>query len=98
MATATTVYLTPQQRKGLFARARKRKTSFSEELRAAADAYLDLPPEFDQKAMDALAVEAAAAAERSVARLDDAIARVNTTIRKLDAVNQRLDELDAKRI
>ena len=37
MATPTTVYISPQQRKRLFARARKRKTSFSEELRSAVD-------------------------------------------------------------
>lgn len=96
--TPTTVYLTPKQRKGLFQKARRRKTSFSEELRTAADVYLDLPPEFDQKAMEALAVEASAAAERSVARLDQAIARLKTTIKKLDAVNRRLDELDEERL
>ena len=94
----TTVYLTPRQRKGLFQRARRRKTSFSEELRDAVDLYLDLPPEFGEKEMEALAVEATASAERSIARLDQAIAQVNRSIKNLDAVNRRLDELDGRGI
>jgi hypothetical protein len=93
-----TLHLTPRQRRGLFQKARKRKTSFTDELRGAVDLYLELPPEFDEKAMNALAVEAAASAGRSVARLDGAIARLKTSIRKLDAVNRRLDELDGRRI
>ena len=44
MVTPTTVYITPQQRKRLFQRARLRKTSFSDELRTALDLYLDLLP------------------------------------------------------
>ena len=46
-ATPTTIYINPRQRKRLFDRARKRKTSFSEELRSAVDLYLELPPGFD---------------------------------------------------
>lgn len=73
MATPTTIYLTPQQRKRLFTRARKRKTSFSEELRAAVDLYLDLPPELDRKALASLVREANASLDRSIAKLDETL-------------------------
>jgi hypothetical protein len=98
MAAPTTVYLTPIQRKRLFERARKRKTSFSEELRSALDLYLDLPPNFDGEAIAALAHEASESAGRSVARLDEAIASVRGMSRKLDELGGRLDELDKKRL
>jgi hypothetical protein len=51
MATPTAVYVAPRQRKRLFQRARKRKTSFSDELRSAVDLYLELPPDWDLEAM-----------------------------------------------
>jgi len=97
-ASPTTVYLTPRQRKGLFQRARKRKTGFSEELRAAVDFYLELPPDFDETAMESLALEASESAGRSMARLDKTIARLKTTLKRLDEVDRRLDELDSKRL
>jgi len=53
MASPTTVYFNPRQRKALFARARKRGTSFSEELRSAVDLYLDLPADFDEASFGA---------------------------------------------
>jgi hypothetical protein len=98
MATATTIYITPTQRKGLFARARRRKSSFSAELRAAVDFYLELPADFDAKAMDTLAQEASETADRSIRRLDEAILGLKATLKKLDKVDGRLDELDAKRL
>ena len=73
MATPTTVYISPKQRKRLFQRARRRKTSFSEELRAALDFYLDLPPGFDEKAFAALVREANASMGRSLAKLDETL-------------------------
>jgi regulator of sirC expression with transglutaminase-like and TPR domain len=73
MATPTTVYINPNQRKRLFQRARRRKTSFSEELRAALDFYLDLPPDFDEKALAALVREANASMDRSIAKLDETL-------------------------
>ena len=79
MATPTTVYINPQQRKRLFQRARRRKSSFSEELREASDLYLDLPPEFDKESLAVLAKEANASLNRSIARLDDAIAHSRRT-------------------
>jgi regulator of sirC expression with transglutaminase-like and TPR domain len=74
MATPTTVYINPKQRKRLFQRARRRKTSFSEELRAALDFYLDLPPDFDERAFAALVREANASMDRSIAKLDETLA------------------------
>ncbi len=98
MATPTTVYINPQQRKRLFQRARRRRTSFSEELRTALDFYLDLPPDFDQQAFGTLVQEAHASLERSMMRLDAMSDRVRTTGRKLDEIDQRLDELTQNRI
>jgi len=98
MATATTIYITPTQRKGLFKRARKRKSTFSAELRAAVDFYLELPPDFDAKAMETLAQEASESAERSIRRLDEAILGLKAAVKKLNEVDGRLDELDAKRL
>jgi regulator of sirC expression with transglutaminase-like and TPR domain len=74
MATPTTVYINSRQRKRLFQRARRRNTSFSEELRAALDFYLDLPPDFDEKALAALVREANASMDRSIAKLDETLA------------------------
>jgi regulator of sirC expression with transglutaminase-like and TPR domain len=68
------VYINPKQRKRLFQRARRRKTSFSEELRAALDFYPDLPPDFDEKAFAALVREANASMDRSIAKLDKTLA------------------------
>ena len=98
MPSPTTVYITPMQRKRLFERARKRKTSFSEELRSALDLYLDLPSNFDRGAMAALAHQASESANRSITTLDQAIASVRGMSAKLDEFNGRLDELDKKRL
>lgn len=91
--TPTTIYINPRQRKRLFDRARKRKTSFSEELRSAVDLYLELPPGFNGEELGALAAEAKASMERSAARLDSAIARLQQATQRLDDVDRRLDEL-----
>ena len=74
MGSPTTVYLSPKQRHGLFRRARKRKTNFSEELRAAVDLYLDLPPGIDKDVLAALVREANTSLDRSIAKLDDTLA------------------------
>ncbi|MGH9355241.1 MAG: hypothetical protein ACRD10_03845 [Terriglobia bacterium] len=74
MASPTTVYITPKQRKELFGRARRHGTSFSEELRSAVDFYLGLPAEADPKALAELAREANHSLDRSLARLDDTLA------------------------
>ncbi len=73
MASPTTIYLSPQQRKRLFARARKRKSRFSDEVRKAVDLYLDLPFDFDEEALAALLKEANASMDRSIAKLDETL-------------------------
>ena len=93
MATPTTVYINPQQRKRLFQRARRRKSSFSQELREAIDLYLDFPPDIDRESLAALAKEADASLHRSIAMLDAMSERVRTTGRKLAEIDRRLDEL-----
>ena len=93
MATPTTVYINPQQRKRLFQRARRRKSSFSEELREAIDLYLDFPPDIDRESLAVLAKEANASLNRSIAMLDAMSDRVRTTGRKLAEIDRRLDEL-----
>jgi hypothetical protein len=93
MATPTTVYINPQQRKRLFQRAKRRKSSFSEELREAIDLYLDLPPGIDKESLAALAKEANASLIRSIAMLDTMSKRVETTGNKLAEIDRRLDEL-----
>ena len=62
------------------------------------DFYLKLPPDFDENAMESLALAASDSADRSMARLDGTIARLKTTVKKLDEVDRRLDELDTKRL
>jgi hypothetical protein len=98
MATPTTIYIHPQQRKKLFQRARRRKTSFSEELRAALDFYLDLPPDFDKGAFTTLVRDAHASLNRSIARIDAASAKAEMAGRKLIEIDRRLDELAQNRI
>jgi len=98
MATATTVYITPKQRKALFARARKRNTSFSEELRSAVDLYLDLPADFDEESFGAFIQEAKVSMHRSIGKLDESIDRLKQTIHKLDELDGRLDELDKRHL
>ena len=89
MASATTIYLTGKQRKALFSRARKRHTTFSEEVRDALDLYLDLPADFDKEGLAALAREANASLNRSIARLDEAIATSRKTMEKIDELEHR---------
>ena len=98
MASPTTIYLTPVQRQRMFKRARRRKTSFSEELRSAVDFYLQLPPDMDVEGLEAMARETNAAMDRSVVKLDATIAQVKKTIAKLDAIDRRLDELAQDRL
>jgi len=93
MATATTIYLTDKQRKGFFSRARKRKSSFSQEVRKALDFYLQLPPDVDLEDLETLAGEANASLARSIAKLDEAIATVERTRKELGHIDRRLDEL-----
>ncbi len=89
MATPTTIYITPKQRKALFARARKRRTSFSEELRSAVDLYLDLSPDLDESALATLVKEANASMKRSIAKLDETIAFCRELMQRIDELERR---------
>ena len=89
MATATTIYLTPKQRKGYFHRARRRNTTFSREVRDALDFYLEFPADFDPAALQVLVREANASMDRSIARLDDAIAFSKKTMRRINELERR---------
>jgi hypothetical protein len=89
MASPTTIYLTPKQRKGLFRRARKRKTSFSEEVRAALDLYLQFPPDFEEERLAALVREANASMDRSIGKLDEAIAFCKQTMERINELERR---------
>jgi regulator of sirC expression with transglutaminase-like and TPR domain len=60
-------------RKRIFARARKRKSKFSDEIRKALEFYVDLPPDFDEQALAALVKEANASMDRSIAKLDETL-------------------------
>ncbi len=74
MSSPTTVYLPERQKKGLFARARKRRTSFSDELRAAVELYLEMPPDFDREGVAALVRQANESMDRSIAKIDEVLA------------------------
>jgi flagellar biosynthesis chaperone FliJ len=89
MASPTTVYIDPQQRKRLFQRARRHNSSFSEELREAIDLYLDFSSDYDKESLAALAREANASLNRSIAKLDDAIAHSKRTMDKLHELERR---------
>jgi hypothetical protein len=98
MATPTTIYITPKQRKALFARARQRNTTFSDELRSAVDLYLELPADFDEASFGAFIQEAKASMHRSIAKLDESIGRLKQTVQKLDELDGRLNGLDKRHL
>jgi hypothetical protein len=85
LCPATTIYLTDERRKALLSRARKRRTSLSEEVREALDLYLDFPPGFEEQSLAALAKEANKSLNRSIASLDDAIAHCRAAIASLSS-------------
>jgi len=89
MAAPTTMYINPQQRKRLFHRAQRRKSSFAEELREAIDLYLDFPPEFDKDSLAALARKATASLDRSIAKLDDTISYCRKSMARIDELERR---------
>ncbi len=98
MATPTMIYLTTKQRKGYFSRARRHRTSFSEEVRKALDFYLEFPLDFDQEELGRLAEEANASLDRSIARLDGAILSMAKVAKALERSDRRLHELDRKHL
>ncbi len=88
MPSPTTVYLPPRQKKRLFARAKKRGTSFSDELRAAVEMYLEFPPDFDKQELARLAHEANASMDRSIARMDETIAHCKRTMERINELQR----------
>ena len=77
MVTAL-IHLPPEQKKRLASRARRRGTSFSQEVRDAVDLYLDIPVESEPE-FAALAARARVATERMIQQLDDVLATVRRT-------------------
>jgi hypothetical protein len=81
MATAL-INFDPKQKQRLTRRAKMRGKSFSQEVRDAVDMYLDIPVETEAE-LSALAREAKASANRSIARLDSTIAYLDRELKKI---------------
>jgi hypothetical protein len=81
MATAL-IHFDPKQKQRLARRAKLRGKSFSQEVRDAVDMYLDVPVETEAE-LRALAREATASADRSIARLDATIAYLDRELKKI---------------
>jgi hypothetical protein len=89
MAPATTIYLTAKQRKALLSRGRKRRMSFSDQVREAIDIYLDFLPDFEDQGLATPAKEADASLDRSIARLDDAVAHSKRVMERIEELERR---------
>jgi hypothetical protein len=72
MATSQ-IQLDPKQRQRLARRAKKHEKSLSQEVSSAVDLYLSVPSKTEVE-LSALARQAKASADRSIARLDETIA------------------------
>ena len=72
MVSAMTAYLSDNQRKTLFGRARRHGTSLSQEVRRAIDLYLDLSLDFKCESPIPLTKAVNASMNRSIARQGDA--------------------------
>ena len=81
MATAL-IHFDAKQKQRLARRAKLRGKSFSQEVRDAVDMYLEVPVETEAE-LRALAREAAASADRSIARLDSTIAYLDRELKKI---------------
>lgn len=79
MATAL-IPIDSRLKRRLARRAKKTGKSLSQEVRNAVDMYLEVPPEAELRA---LAREATASADRSIARLDAAIAYIDRELKKI---------------
>lgn len=75
------VHFDSEQKSKLSRRARRRGTSFSQEVRNAVDLYLELPPE-EHEELAALATAANHAADHAIEQLDQAIAAVRRVTRQ----------------
>jgi hypothetical protein len=78
---AALIHFDPKQKRLLTRRAKQRGKSFSQAVRDAVDMYLDVPIETEEE-LSALAREARASADRSIARLDETIAYLDRELKK----------------
>ena len=78
---AALIHFDPKQKRLLTRRAKQRGKSFSQAVRDAVDMYLDVPVETEEE-LGALAREARASADRSIARLDETIAYLDRELKK----------------
>jgi len=74
----TLVHLKPEQKKRLASRARRRGTSFAQEVRDAVNLYLELPVG-SEKDLAVLAAAAREATELTIEKLDDVLATTRRT-------------------
>lgn len=89
MATSQ-IQLDPKQRPRLARRAKKHGKSLSQEVSSAVDLYLSVPYKTEAE-LSALARQAKASADRSIARLDETIAYLDRELKKI----RKHSELDA---
>ncbi len=81
MATSQ-IQLDPKQRQRLARRAKKHGKSLSQEVSSTVDLYLSGPYKTEAE-LSALAPQAKASADRSVARLDETIAYLDRELKKI---------------
>jgi hypothetical protein len=81
MATSQ-IQLEPKQRQRLARRAKKHGRSLSQEVSSAVDLCLSVPVDSEAE-LSALSREAGAAADRSIARLDETIACRDRELKKI---------------
>jgi len=81
MATSQ-IQLDPKQRQRLARRAKKYGKTQSQEVSSAVDLYLSVPYKTEAE-LSALARQAKASADRSVARLDETIAYLDRELKKI---------------
>jgi len=91
MATSQ-IQLDPKQRQRLARRAKKHGKSLSQKVSSAADLHLSVPYKTDAE-LSALARQAKASADRSIARLDETIAYLDRELKKI----RKHSELDTRR-
>jgi hypothetical protein len=82
----------PKQRQRLARRAKKHGKSLSQEVSCAVGLYLSVPYKTEAE-LSALARQAKASADRSIARLDETIARLDRGLKK----SRKHSELDTRR-
>jgi hypothetical protein len=90
--TTSQIQLDPKQGQRLARRAKKHGKSLSREGSSAVDLYLSVPYKTEAE-LSALARQAKASADRSIARLDETIAYLGRALKKIS----KHSELDTRR-